>query len=92
MDGQQTMMNQLLTFVVLERVLHDDDDLREGGFRELLLPMMLCGAMSQPAQSQPTGPTGTTTTGGWDMSNPCGMLMCLAVLGRRSREPVRGNA
>jgi hypothetical protein len=84
MDGQQTMMNQLLTFIVLDRVLDDGGGL--GGdrdVRDMVLPLVLCSSAATSGQGQQAGTVGTTTTGGWDTGGPLQLILLLSLLRRR---------
>jgi kumamolisin len=88
MDGQQSMMNQLLTFVFLERLLGDRS---RNGFEDRdfpdILPFLFLTNMSAARQAQTTGgmpPAMMATGGGWDTSNPLMLLLLLSLLGRRT--------
>jgi hypothetical protein len=86
MDGQETMMNQLLTFVILDRVLDGGGDLGGREVRDLVLPLMLCSNVATAGQAQPAGSVGPATTGGSDMSNPLQMILLLSLLRHRQHE------
>ncbi len=95
-DTQQAMLNQLLTFVFLEKLLDDrsntgfeDRDVRE------MMSLLLVTNMTAAGQAQTAGgsPAATMTAGGGcdTSSNPM-MLLLLALLGDRGGPPARGRA
>jgi hypothetical protein len=89
MDGQPAMMNQLLTFVVLDRVLDDGGGFGDSGIRDLVLPLVLCSTAATSAQGTSAGSTGSngsTTTAGWDAGGPLQMVLLLSLLKRRPSE------
>ena len=88
MGGQQSMMNQLLTFIFLEKLLDDRrrSKFDDGDFPDIL-PFLLLTNMSVSWQAQTTGapqPPMVTGGGGWDISNAVEPLLLLSLLGRRT--------
>jgi kumamolisin len=89
MTGQQSMMNRLLTFAVLERLFDD----RGGTGFEDVLPLLLVGNMTAAGNIRPTGepPSATIPAGnGWDINGPLLLFLLLSLPGRRRR--ARGAA
>ncbi len=88
MDGQQAMMNQLIMFVLLEKLL-DDRGRAESEDRDTLreiLPFLLItnmGAAGQVQTAAATSSGATPASGGWDANSPMMMFMLLLLLGRR---------
>ncbi len=82
--GQQSMVNQLLSFIILEK-LHDD---RRGSlFDDRMLPVLFLTTMSASWQAPATGgpaPAMMTGSGGSDTSNAVQLLLLLSLLGRRT--------
>jgi hypothetical protein len=83
MDGQQTMMNQLLMFMIFDRVIDGGGDLGGRDVRDVVLPLVLCSNVATSGQAQPAGSVGTTTTGGSDSCNPLQLILLLSLMRRR---------
>jgi len=88
MGGQQSMMNQLLTFIFLEKLLDDRrrSKFDDGDFPDILSFLLLTN-MSVSWQAQTTGapqPPMMTGGGGWNISNAVEPLLLLSLLGRRT--------
>jgi len=88
MGGQQSMMNQLLTVMYLEKLLDDRRSSRfdDGDFPDILSFLLLTN-MSRSWQAQTTGapqPPGMAGGGGSDISNAVGLLLLLSLRGRRT--------
>jgi kumamolisin len=84
MNGQQSMMNQLLTFAVLGRLFDDHDGT---GFEDFL-PLLLVRNMTAAGNVQATGepPSATMPAGnGWDIDDHLLVLLLLSLPGRRRR-------
>jgi kumamolisin len=88
MGGQQSMMNQLLTLVFLEKLLDDRRGGRtdDGDFPDILSLLLLTN-VSVSSQAQMTGvpqPPMMTGGGGSGSSNAVELLLLLSLLGRRT--------
>jgi kumamolisin len=93
MDGQQSMINQLLTFVFLEKLL-DDRGTSRSEDRDFLdiLPLLLLANMSSATQAPATGasaPSMMTAGSGWDINDPTVLLLLASLAGRRTSESGR---